>query len=177
MEIKKYIYNKSRPVIVSPSRWLEQITNDSPLFDNCLKYRVPYGVDHAEFLPMNKREARQKLRLKEDCKYLLWAASDVNDERKGFKYFERAMESFASLASTDNIEILIVGRSYSRSSTIENHFEVKILVTWKILKNFLILFPLQIYLSRPVFRTIYRTSFLKACLVAHLWLVLELAEY
>ncbi len=124
-KLKKYIYNKSRPVIVSPSRWLEQITNDSPLFDNCLKYRVPYGVDHAEFLPMNKREARQKLRLKEDCKYLLWAASDVNDERKGFKYFERAMESFASLASTDNIEILIVGRSYSRSSTIENHFEVK----------------------------------------------------
>ena len=123
-KLKKYIYDKTRPILVSPSKWLEQITNISPLFNNCLKYRIPYGVDHLEFMPMDKFEARQKLGLKKDCKYLLWAASDINDQRKGFKYFERAMESFAAIAPTENIEILIVGRGYSQSSVIEKHFKV-----------------------------------------------------
>ncbi len=81
---KKSIYARARPVIVAPSRWLEEIARESPLFAGLPVHRIPSGIDRSVFRPIPKPAARELLGLPPDARIVLYVAQVLDDNaRKG----------------------------------------------------------------------------------------------
>jgi glycosyltransferase involved in cell wall biosynthesis len=82
--IKRRAYATARPTIVAPSRWLEGLARQSPIFGGCVIERIATGVDISVYHPVDKTAARAVLGLPPDRKLLLFSAHSVDDdERKG----------------------------------------------------------------------------------------------
>lgn len=85
MKMKEYLYNKSNFVIVTPSKWLYDIANKSYLFKDKRKYLIPYGVDQSVFFPIKLNKERS-VYAHNDETVILFVASHLQDERKGFSF-------------------------------------------------------------------------------------------
>ncbi len=82
--IKRRAYATSRPTIVAPSRWLEGLARQSPIFKDCVIERIATGVDTSVYRAVDKAAARAVLGLPREGKLLLFSAHSVDDdERKG----------------------------------------------------------------------------------------------
>ena len=82
--LKKRAYGEALPTIVAPSRWLENIARESPLFAGCTIHRSPNGVERNKFHQIPQSDARQKLRLSPDRPMVLFCAHGLDDnQRKG----------------------------------------------------------------------------------------------
>jgi glycosyltransferase involved in cell wall biosynthesis len=82
--IKRRTYATARPTIVAPSRWLEGLARQSPIFEGCAIERIATGVDTSVYRPLDKAAARTVLGLPREGKLLLFSAHSVDDdERKG----------------------------------------------------------------------------------------------
>jgi len=75
---KKEIYKKSRLYVTTACHWLMQKVEESMLAPAVLESRViPYGVDLSIFHPVDKRIAREKLKISQECKLLLFVGHGV----------------------------------------------------------------------------------------------------
>ena len=82
--LKKRVYGEARPTIVAPSRWLENIAKESPLFAGCTIHHIPNGVERTKFHQTPRSDARKKLRLPSNRPLVLFCAHGLdNNQRKG----------------------------------------------------------------------------------------------
>jgi glycosyltransferase involved in cell wall biosynthesis len=109
-EKKKIIDNIKISPMVGSSRLLNQI-NSSTLFKEQQKHLLLLGIDKEIFKPGNKTELRLKYHIPIEKKVIFCGASNLVEERKGFKY---AIDAFLSLKNQrselmENTYIITVG--------------------------------------------------------------------
>lgn len=108
-EQKKSIYHKAQMNLVSPSHWLDELTKKAALTQNITSRTIPNCLDTNVFSPGNLTEIRQKLNLPPDKKLILFAGANTQDPRKGFLYFQEAMEILKKTGA--DYEVIIFGKS------------------------------------------------------------------
>jgi glycosyltransferase involved in cell wall biosynthesis len=89
--LKQSVYARSRLTLVVPSQWMLELVQVSPLLSRCPVYRIPHGVDTEVFRPIPQVEARSRLGLPLDRQFVLFAASDLSEPRKGLFLLTKAL--------------------------------------------------------------------------------------
>lgn len=115
---KAFLHNKIN--FVTPSKWLENLVRKSFLKDENIM-TIYNGVDLEAFKFHDKNELRGKYGLKGDKKYILFAAANMNDERKGFKYLINALNN---LPDKKNIVLITVGSTINKN-LVSKEFQIK----------------------------------------------------
>ncbi len=80
------------PVIVTPSKWLQEQSLASELFGKFRHEHIPYGLDTRVFRPHPQAFARSVFGLPLDRKLVLVVAERLNDHRKGFDLLLNALQ-------------------------------------------------------------------------------------
>ena len=111
--MKRAVYARSRLTLVTPSLWLAELARSSPLLGQFPIHHVPYGVDTEVYSPGPQDEARRRLGLPADRQIVLFVATDLAEQRKGFQFLDRA------LAGLDDPLLLAVAVSGEAESAAE----------------------------------------------------------
>jgi glycosyltransferase involved in cell wall biosynthesis len=69
-------WKKKKMTIVAPSSWMESATKNSPIFQDKKIVRIPTGIDHSVFSPVNKLEAKKFWNLPNDKTIILFGANN-----------------------------------------------------------------------------------------------------
>jgi glycosyltransferase involved in cell wall biosynthesis len=92
--------------LVTPSNWLAECAKKSALFFDQPVEVIPNGLDLSLYKPINKKFAREVLRLPNDYKIILFGAmNSTSDYNKGFHFLQPSLKKL----SLCNTEIVIVG--------------------------------------------------------------------
>ena len=102
---KKVFSTDWDPILVTPSKWLADKVSKSFLGKHEIK-TIPNAIDTDLFRPQPKTSLREKFNLTKDNKILLFAASDLENERKGAKYFFESLK----YVNVDDLVILTIGK-------------------------------------------------------------------
>lgn len=123
---KKAKYYKGLKLhIVSPSNWLAHAARKSSLFKQFPVSVIPNPIDTDYFMPANKADACEVLNVSPKNKYILFGAMNaLNDTRKGFLEFCKAMLYYEQHYYDSNTEVLIFG-SNELSQMKLNHIGIK----------------------------------------------------
>lgn len=124
-EKKQGLYQDTNLTLVSPSRWLDGLVQKAALTTGMPSLAIPNCIDTNFFKPGDRTAARNALGLPSDKKLLLFAGANTQDPRKGFKYFQEAMQH-PDLADT---EVIILGKGKAenfRDMPVKVHFLGKI---------------------------------------------------
>jgi len=109
---KRSIYNKSNLSIVSSSRWLRTLSQESKLLRKKNFFSIPNPIDVNFYMPKSKLDSRHKLGLSQTKKMVLFGAENGNDPRKGMRYFIEALnvlgDSFPLMK--ENTELVVFGK-------------------------------------------------------------------
>ena len=92
--------------IVSPSRWLRDVSTSSALFRSYPHHTIPYSIDSTVFKPMDQATCRQILGLPSEGTIALFVSQDVSKPRKGFKML---LDSIQQLPNEKAITLCSVG--------------------------------------------------------------------
>jgi len=111
---KLALFNLNPPILVGASAWLTGKAAKSALVKNTAArvMHIPNPIDTTYYTPEGRAAARQVLNLATEKKYLLFAAMNASDPRKGFKELKAALQLLA-LSSPKSIELLIAGKADS----------------------------------------------------------------
>jgi glycosyltransferase involved in cell wall biosynthesis len=107
--------------IVTPSRWLGEEVNRSPLLSRFPRSVIPYGLDLEVFKPRDRRFSREVLGIPHDAKVILFVSNGLHTHLKGFKHLVRALEG---MSSSSGIFLLCLG--FGSSPAIERFPHVHI---------------------------------------------------
>ncbi|MCM1080044.1 MAG: glycosyltransferase [Bacteroidales bacterium] len=90
---KQQIYSRRNITFVACSEWLACIARSKTLGKGQDIVSVPNPIDTSVFRPAHdKMKAREMLGLPKDKKIVLFVSQNVNDERKGICYFDKAQQ-------------------------------------------------------------------------------------
>lgn len=89
--LKRAMYKRSRLTLVVPSQWLLDLVRASPLLRDFRALRIPNGIDTAVFRPGDSSDARRRLGLPLERRIVLFAASDLQERRKGLHLLEETL--------------------------------------------------------------------------------------
>ncbi len=84
-------FKMNSPVLVGASNWIANEARSSSLGRYAMVEHIPNPLD-PYFEPGNKAEAREQLHLNPEKKYILFAAMNIGDRRKGFHLLKGALE-------------------------------------------------------------------------------------
>ncbi len=109
---KQAILRNLKLTVVSPSRWLADCARSSSLLREVRVEVIPNGLDLAVFKPVDKRLARERLRLPHDRKLVLFGAlGGTGDRNKGFQLLLAALQAMSGSALKDAAELTVLGVS------------------------------------------------------------------
>lgn len=106
-EKKKALLARAPVTFVSPSVWLGQLTRQAALTTQLPVRIIPNPIDTHLFIPLPKKELRLKMGLPPDKKLILFAGANTQDPRKGYRYFEEAVNACRIV----DAEVLVFGKS------------------------------------------------------------------
>lgn len=86
--------SNTKTVIVSPSRWLKDLAENSLIYRKYKHYLVPYGIDTDIFKSYNLIASRKKYNLPLNKFIVLFVATSINEYRKGFDVILKLNEFF-----------------------------------------------------------------------------------
>ncbi len=109
LELQKKMYGSSNITVVTPSSWLAEEAKKSAIFRNVRIETISNGVDLNIFKPTDKYEARKKLGLDGDKKYILFGADSFGATYKGFDLLLDVLGKLRQLVNPDEIIFLIFG--------------------------------------------------------------------
>ncbi|MFN3530591.1 MAG: glycosyltransferase [Bacteroidia bacterium] len=92
MQWKMRLFKLNPPVLVGSSQWLTQLAGRSALAKVAKTAHIPIPIDTQFYQAESREEARQKLGLEADRRYLLFAAMNAADKRKGFSFLMQALK-------------------------------------------------------------------------------------
>ncbi|MEO8764195.1 MAG: glycosyltransferase [Ginsengibacter sp.] len=107
---KKKLYEVSDLTLVTPSRWLQELAVQSPVFEGKKIHQIYNGIDNKVFRKKDKLLSRSKLKLKDNCKTLMFS-SHFLDKNNPWKGGMDLLEILARINSKtpEKINILILG--------------------------------------------------------------------
>ena len=98
--------------IVTPSLWLRQCAISSSLFKDLRVELIPNGLDTEKYRPINRKVARELLRLPQDKQLVLFGSlKATSDKRKGFHLLQPALQELSQSGWQDRLEVVIFGAS------------------------------------------------------------------
>lgn len=118
---KRGYYENSRLTIVSPSKWLAEMAQTSPLLGRFPVHHIPYGVDTEVFQPVIRKNLRAAHNLPADKKIVLFSAQEIAAPRKGFSYLLEALRKISP--EFKNILLLTVGQGTIAPNEQDGSFE------------------------------------------------------
>lgn len=113
---KKYkIIQKTNITLVSPSSYLFQQAKQSKIFSGKVIKKIMLGLNDEIYKPIQKKIARQKLKIPDEKKIILFGSQSINEKRKGYKYFVEALNILKGLIINNpkmlnNIAIITIGK-------------------------------------------------------------------
>ncbi len=117
--IKKKIIYKKNVFFIAHNKWmLSQITKRHPKLKNKIFLSNNYPIETNLFKPRNKINLRKKYKLPLNKKIIFFSAQDINDERKGFKYF---MKIVKKLSNNKDLFFLSLGGNKVNTELYENY--------------------------------------------------------
>ncbi len=95
--------------VVSPSRWMDTIARQSPVWPHGTSFHViPYGIDGHAFRPEHRELAQQRLGLPSQAALIGFGADDIGNPRKGFAVLLNAIRR---VVVERPVELVIFGRT------------------------------------------------------------------
>ena len=98
--------------VVSPSRWLDRLAKQSPIWPDTTNFHViPYGLDLQQFQPVSREAARARWRLPPQSHLVGFVADNLNNPRKGYAVLAKALAALpAMLGASSPVELVVLGR-------------------------------------------------------------------
>ena len=101
--------------IIAASSWTLNQVQASSLFSKKRRFLIPLGINSSSFRENSRESARKLLRLPKDKKIIFFGANNIDEERKGFKYFIDGIKKLAPMlieagVSADEILVVTAGR-------------------------------------------------------------------
>ena len=122
-DIKKKLINKKNIFFIVHNNWmLNQLKNSYPQLKKKIFISKFYPINIDIFKPRNKTFLRKKYNIPQNRKIILFSAQDMSDERKGFMYFKKIVES---LSVNKKFFFISLGKSNLEFNDINNykHFD------------------------------------------------------
>jgi len=91
---KQRAYKKSKFDIIVASKWMRDMVEASPLFEDVDIHQIPFGLDLDFFSPATAPDARKRFGIPEDALVICFRA--VGNEFKGLPYIIQALERISS---------------------------------------------------------------------------------
>jgi glycosyltransferase involved in cell wall biosynthesis len=117
---KNYFSLGWNPIIICPSQWLADRVKESYLKEYQVKV-IPNAVDIGAFKSKNKNNIRKKYGIPIEKKVVLCLAADLEDERKGVKYFFESLKYITA----ENWMVVTVGKVVNYDRIKEIDIEIK----------------------------------------------------
>jgi len=96
--------------IVCPSRWLADCARNSKLLGQQQIEVIPNGINLAQYYPLDKAAARQRLSFNTDSKLILFGAMDATvNERKGFSQLQSALRQLVRTGWGKRASVIVFG--------------------------------------------------------------------
>lgn len=105
--LKSWTYRRTKPTIVTPSRWLTEQAQKSMVGEYAI-HHIPNGIDVQTYNPIEKILARQALDLPIDKYILMSCAENLNDYRKGMDLLCKSLNQLPNDIKT-NVVLLLMG--------------------------------------------------------------------
>ena len=106
------------PTIITPSKWLADKVKKSFLKEHKIKV-INNGVDLNDYKLYDKAKIRKRLNIPINKKVLLFVAADLENKRKGTKYFLKTLKKIAN----KNYLIITVGKKFKQK--IDTNIDIK----------------------------------------------------
>lgn len=97
------------PVIITPSKWLADEAKKSFFKNHKIKI-INNGININKFKPRNTEGIRDELNIEQNKKIILFVAADLQNERKGVKFFLKALR----LLKNKNYMVVTIGKKYEK---------------------------------------------------------------
>ncbi|MEH2348512.1 MAG: glycosyltransferase family 4 protein [Nostoc sp.] len=108
-KLKKWTYSHSNLTIVTPSRWLTNLAQQSIL--NCFPiHHIPYGIDTEAYQPLDAEKCRSVLGIPTNKKVLMFGAQSVSDRRKGSDLLLQSLSKLPASLKSETV-VLILGNN------------------------------------------------------------------
>ncbi len=91
---KRRAYKKSKFDVIVASKWMRDMVEASPLFEDVDIHQIPFGLDLNFFSPVAAPNARKRFDIPEDALVICFRA--VDNQFKGLPYVIQALESISS---------------------------------------------------------------------------------
>ena len=106
-DVKKRTLRSRQIHVVTPSRWLGNLAQQSPLWPKGTSFSViPYGLELDEYVPHSKQLSRTQLGLSSDSFVLAFGAEDIANQRKGMHLLIKALQD---LPPSNHWEAIVFG--------------------------------------------------------------------
>jgi glycosyltransferase involved in cell wall biosynthesis len=117
---RDYFSSGWNPIIVCPSQWLADRVRESYLKEYQVKV-IPNAINTEIFKPKDREVIRKGLGILSEDRVILFAASDLKDERKGAKYFFKALNHVQS----NNFTVITIGGKIRFNESSKNNYKIK----------------------------------------------------
>ncbi|ACB51447.1 glycosyl transferase, group 1 [Crocosphaera subtropica ATCC 51142] len=101
--LKQWLYQQSNLSVVSPSRWLIEQVQQSPLLQNLPLHHIPHGIDTEAYQPLDPEMCRAALGIPTHKKVLMFVADLLQDYRKGSDLLLEALSQLPDSLKVDTI--------------------------------------------------------------------------
>ncbi len=109
---KAKAWKKLNLTVVTPSVWLAKCARESSLFGERRVEVIPNSLDTDVYRPINKKIARDLLRLPQNKQLILFLSlRATSDKRKGFHLLQPALQELSQAGWQDKLELIVVGAS------------------------------------------------------------------
>ncbi len=102
---------------VGCSQWISKLAESSHLTQKSKVKSIPNPIDTTCYRPIDKQDARRKLGLDEDKKYILFGAMNTTTPMKGFSYLCAADK----LIQKDEVQYLVFGKNSADLAALLTH--------------------------------------------------------
>jgi len=109
---KKMVYDKLKPIFITPSEWMAQQVENSSLGALHKVHVLPNPINHELFAPIDSAKSRKFFNLPKKKTYILFGAINAtSDQRKGYKELMQALQQVDKEVNlkASNVELLVFG--------------------------------------------------------------------
>ena len=110
--LKQRAWKRLNVSFIAPSNWMAEQLRQSKLFTGASVTVIPNGLDLHVFQPLDRVECRDKFRLPQDKKLLLFGANNPLDPNKGCDLLEQAL---LAMTGRYGVELVVFGAAGSRN--------------------------------------------------------------